>query len=86
MFKKILHVLSISYSESMFLIKEQLMGWVRMIEWWTRNNQAPIPSVVSGCVENYLQINYKNAVDTIFYKINFNLWSHTSHLLLSNTL
>jgi len=30
------------------------------------------PSVVSGCVENFLQINYKNPVDTMFYKIRFN--------------
>jgi len=29
-------------------------------------------AVVSGCVENFLQINYKSPVDTMFYKICFN--------------
>jgi len=43
------------------------------------------PSVVSGCVGNFLPTTYKNAVDTIFYKIHL-ICEILPYTLLSNTL
>jgi hypothetical protein len=44
------------------------------------------PSVVSGCVGKLFATKYKNAVDTIFYKIHFSDFLSTYRILLSNTL
>jgi hypothetical protein len=46
------------------------MGSVRMID---EQETIKYPSAVSGCVGSFLPSNYKKGVDTIFYKIHFNL-------------